>query len=320
MAEDKAKALLILPYFGAFGPWFPLFLHAVGTQHTLDLLLIGDTEPAALPANARFVPTTLEALRSRAETTLGLPLALPEARKLCDLRPAYGRLFAEELRGYDYWAYGDEDVLYGDLDRHLRPLLAEGMDVVTPSETMTTGHLTVLRNREAVNGLALEDPAFAEALRDPALWAYDESSWNRPGAEGSFTASVKRAEAEGRLAVRWGWPHAKRGDIPWPGRSYRYEKGRLIDNEGHEITYYHWGRYKKAGHPFPSPQEAEAGFSFDRFGFWSADGASGRQPFGLVFDRHGLMIYGRDGFSEVALWRMKLWLRERLLGRRRHGR
>jgi hypothetical protein len=47
----RGKALLILPYFGSFGPWFPLYLHSLANQHTLDLLLLSDTEPPPLPPN-----------------------------------------------------------------------------------------------------------------------------------------------------------------------------------------------------------------------------------------------------------------------------
>lgn len=44
----RGQALLLLPYFGTFGPWFPLFLHSVANQHTLDVLLLSDSEPPEL--------------------------------------------------------------------------------------------------------------------------------------------------------------------------------------------------------------------------------------------------------------------------------
>ena len=35
--------------------------------------------------------------------------------KLCDYKPAYGEIFAPELSGYDFWGYGDMDLVFGDL-------------------------------------------------------------------------------------------------------------------------------------------------------------------------------------------------------------
>src|SRR5688500_6743885 len=115
--RQRGKALLILPYFGSFGPWFGLYLHSLARQHTLDLLLLSDSNPPALPVNATRVEMSLEKLRRWATARLGTPVRLHRTRNICDLRPAYGLVFEDFTRGYDYWAYGDEDVLYGDLDR-----------------------------------------------------------------------------------------------------------------------------------------------------------------------------------------------------------
>src|ERR671915_135064 len=128
----RARALLILPYFGSFGPWFPLFLHGFANQHTLDLLLLSDTEPPPLPPNARRVELTFDQLRERASGRLGTSVRLHRIRNICDLKPAYGIVFEDFTRGYDYWAFGDEDVLYGDVDRMLGPHLDGTVDLVVP--------------------------------------------------------------------------------------------------------------------------------------------------------------------------------------------
>ena len=72
----RGKALLILPYFGSFGPWFPLYLHSLAGQHTLDLLLLTDGTPPQLPANARRVDMTFDQFRERANARLGTPVLL----------------------------------------------------------------------------------------------------------------------------------------------------------------------------------------------------------------------------------------------------
>ena len=59
-STGRGRALLILPYSGSFGPWFPLYLHSLANQHTLDLLLLSDTVPPGLPSNVRHVPMTFD--------------------------------------------------------------------------------------------------------------------------------------------------------------------------------------------------------------------------------------------------------------------
>ena len=69
----SARALLVVAYIGKFGPWFPLYLYSLSKQHTLDLLLVGDTKPAHMPRNARHIHMTLSEIRGLAEEKLKTP-------------------------------------------------------------------------------------------------------------------------------------------------------------------------------------------------------------------------------------------------------
>jgi hypothetical protein len=44
--NPSAKVLLIIPYFGAFGPWFPLYLYSLANQHTLTFTIQRSERPA----------------------------------------------------------------------------------------------------------------------------------------------------------------------------------------------------------------------------------------------------------------------------------
>lgn len=270
--KKRGKALLILPYFGAFGPWFPLYLHSLGRQRTLDLLLLSDTEPPELPPNARRVQMTFDQVRELATARLGTPVRLQRTRNICDLKPAYGMVFGEFTEGYDYWAFGDEDVLYGDIDGMLAPHLDGSVDLVIPGtnsarmQGSTQGHLTVLRNRPRTNELAIRDPAYKQVLVSHEHWAYDETSWRYGREISSFTKVVKEAEARGELSIRWGLPSVTHA--PKPGRWYVYDGAALHEDNGKELLYYHWGRMRHHKIPWPGPAEARTGFAFDRYGFY----------------------------------------------------
>jgi hypothetical protein len=269
------KALLILPYFGSFGPWFPLYLHTLANQQTLDLLLLSDAEPPDLPPQARRVEMTLDQLRERATARLGTPVRLRRTRNICDLKPAFGMIFEEFTHGYEYWAFGDEDVLYGDVDGMLGPHLDGTTDLVIPAtnsarmQGSTQGHLTVLRNDRRTNELAASDPAYAQVLASDEHWAYDETSWRYGGEISSFTKIVKQAEARGELSIRWGIPSITH--VPRRGRWYVYDGRGIHEDNGREILYYHWGKMRHRQVQWPTPAEGKHGFAFDRYGFYEAE-------------------------------------------------
>ena len=274
MTRAKGRALLIIPYFGTFGPWFPIYLRSLANQNTLDLLLITDADLTYLPKNVRVLKSTLPELQAMAEEKFGTKVSLPTARYLCDLKPAYGRLFDEYLDGYEYWAFGDEDVIYGDLDHILMPLLDGRTDVLTADRKGTLGHLTVLRNTEKLRKLVFEDEEYLRVLASDDFWAYDEWSWTRTIENpSSFTRTVKTAERRGEISVSWE-AYKIRGDVPWPGEGMRYDGKSICSLDGDELAYFHWGRAKnkylkyRRLFRFPTVQEAEGGFVYDRFGFY----------------------------------------------------
>lgn len=266
---QRGKALLILPYFGSFGPWFPLYLHSLANQHTLDLLLLSDAEPPALPANARRVEMTFDQLRELAITRLATSVRLERTRNICDLKPAYGMVFEEFTQGYEYWAFGDEDVLYGDVDRMLAPHLDGTADLVVPGTNGNSGHLTLVKNAPRTNELAMSDPAYKDVLVSREHWAYDETSWRCGTESSSFHKIVTEAEARGEVSIRRGLPRVV--NVPGPGRWYVYDGRNLHEDNGREILYYHWGRMRHRKVQWPDAEEARNGFAFDRYGFYDSE-------------------------------------------------
>jgi hypothetical protein len=262
----RGKAVLILPYFGTFGPWVPLYLHSLANQQTLDLLLLADTKPPELPHNVRWVEMTFDQLRALAIEKLGTPVRLHRIRNLCDVRPAYGLVFAEFIDGYDYWGFGDEDVLYGDLDAMLAPHLDGTADLVVPGVTGKSGHLTLVKNAPRTNELAMKDPAYKDVLVSHEHWAYDETSWRWGTDISSFHKIVTEAESRGELSIRRGLPRVV--NVPRRGRSYVYDGRKLREDTGNELLYYHWGRMRHLDVRWPSADEARRGFAFDRYGFY----------------------------------------------------
>ena len=120
-------------------PSWPHWLESAGRNAAItDFLLFhepgraprtsaGSTHP--LPANVRLVEVT--SLQRLYRERLGVNVSL-SAAKVKDLKPTAGHVFEEHLPPwkYSHWAFGDVDVVYGDLARFLTPDLLR-RDIVT---------------------------------------------------------------------------------------------------------------------------------------------------------------------------------------------
>lgn len=129
-----------------------------------------------LPSNIRIVKSTPDDFFNNAERLLNIKIA-PEARipyKICDYRPVFAELFSDYLKGYKYWAYGDIDIIYGNLERYLKYPLANNCDVISFREEWLSGAFTVVKNTPLLNKLYLQSPDYISILNINKCVAFDE--------------------------------------------------------------------------------------------------------------------------------------------------
>lgn len=69
-----------------------------------------------------------------------------------DARPAFGEAFQKQFKGYEWWGWSDLDIVMGDLDNLLPPLLDGDHDVLTFIDGYLSG-LAFLRNNETTRTL-----------------------------------------------------------------------------------------------------------------------------------------------------------------------
>ncbi len=226
---------MISAYLGRLPPWFGVYARSVARNPSIDFLYLCDDRPPALHPNMRWIPTSLDDIRSRIRTTLGLEADALTPYKLCDLRPMFGVLFAEHIEPYGYWAHADIDVIFGDLRRHI---LDEGAsadyDVISSHPTRLNGPLTFWRNRADVNSLFLRNESYREAATSARSMTFDEQG---------MSATVREHAATIRTLYRPSHRHdASRGLWYW-------ENGRVVESFSKEETgYFHFRTWKDRMH------------------------------------------------------------------------
>lgn len=143
------KLVLISCYIGEFPPYFKLFLESCKWNPLIDWLIFSDFPPPnkmQLSENVMIKDITLARIRELAFKRIGKWINLDRPYKLCDFKPAYGVLFSEYISGYDYWGHCDIDVIWGQLQNRIMPLLDKGFD-----RYFKYGHLSIYKNSAFVN-------------------------------------------------------------------------------------------------------------------------------------------------------------------------
>lgn len=69
------------------------------------------------PQNVKIIYKTLEEIKASAFQKLGFKVNIDYPYKLCDFKPAYGFLFPEIIKDYDFWTQSDLDIIVSWLEK-----------------------------------------------------------------------------------------------------------------------------------------------------------------------------------------------------------
>ncbi len=177
MPSAGHSAALIAVQLGRLPRTVDFFLRSAGRNPAFEFHVLTD-DPAAgdhdWPANVHHVPIHVRDLDARTAAVLGFPVPLDDPRKLCDLRPLFGLLFADLVGDREFWGFVDLDVIWGDLARYLTDDVLADHDLISADPRRICGPCTLVRNDELGREMGLAIPDLEVLLRSPAHHALDE--------------------------------------------------------------------------------------------------------------------------------------------------
>lgn len=138
------RIVIIFPYFGILPPQYKMWRASALCNSSIDFMFFTDAnvEPAM---NIIVHKITFNEFQQMVQKVFDFPIALDRPYKLCEFKQAYGHILADYLKGYDYWGFGDLDLVYGDI----RSFITD--DVLKHKFLLGWGHLTLLRNNTDAN-------------------------------------------------------------------------------------------------------------------------------------------------------------------------
>jgi hypothetical protein len=160
------KKVMLCPWFGPLPEWMPLYQENVrrSIDNSYEFLIFTD----------------LEQFKERVRETLGIRCPIePGTGKIHDYRAAFGVIFAEEIKGYDFWGHTDFDCVYGRVERWLTDEVLDGLDIWSNHWSYICGPWTLYRNTDAVNKLFLKHLLWRGILEDPQISGWVETEFTR---------------------------------------------------------------------------------------------------------------------------------------------
>jgi hypothetical protein len=142
------SVLIIIDYFGTeFPEWIDLFFESCRWNPTIDWLIHADCETNAdIPKNVTIRQIEWGDYMRLVSVKLGINFQPSSSYKICDIRPALGIIWDKDVEGYDFFGYGDVDVIYGNIRYFFNDEILENHNVFSTHEWGISGHLCLMRN------------------------------------------------------------------------------------------------------------------------------------------------------------------------------
>lgn len=137
--------VLIFPYFGkAFPAQFNIWWKSALENPTIDFMIFTDINIES-EKNIHVIKMSFECFREKMQSVFDFAISLDRPYKLCEYKQTYGYVLQEYIKEFDFWGFGDMDLVYGDI----RAFITD--EVLSHKFILGWGHLTLLHNDEDTN-------------------------------------------------------------------------------------------------------------------------------------------------------------------------
>ena len=136
--------VIIFPYFGTLPVQYKMWRASALANTTIDFLFFTDSD-IEQAQNIFVHKMQFYEFQRIVQKAFDFPIILDRPYKLCEYKQSYGYILQDYIKGYDFWGFGDLDLVYGDL----RFFFTE--DVLSRKFLLGWGHLTLLHNDEDTN-------------------------------------------------------------------------------------------------------------------------------------------------------------------------
>lgn len=260
----KYKVAQIIPYFGKWPEWIDLYFYSCSQNPNVDFLFYTDCPIPIQPyPNTKFYSISFSQYCKLVGERLGIDYSICSPYKLTDLKPFIGYVHQEKLNNYDFWGFGDLDLVYGDLSMVINDQTLTRYELLTTHNYHIAGHFTICKNTEYWRTLCFKIKDWQKRLVDAKHYALDENEWSH--LVNPFIRYIHRIHRRvfkplgihyftildllNPLLVKkclfkefWTSPHAGAENTDW---TYDIKEQKIVDPKGRSLPYLHFLFFKK---------------------------------------------------------------------------
>ena len=145
----KNRIAFIVPYFGNFNNYFPIWLHSCKYNSGIDWLLFTDNKTKYnYPKNVKIIYTTFQETHKKFQENFDFNIVLKHPYALCEFKVAFGEVYREYVEDYDFWGHCDIDLIWGNIRQFITDEILDSYNKIS-----WRGHLTLYRNNKYINSL-----------------------------------------------------------------------------------------------------------------------------------------------------------------------
>lgn len=200
------KKVFLQTQFGTPHEWTEQYIHQFKRLQPygwyLKVFTPNTDEPVIVHENVEIIQMSIEQFDQLMAQRCGIEPAgnhLDEkgrpAKFVSDYYPAYGHIFADYIKGFDYWFHSNWDMVYGRLDHFLPDSVLQQCDIWSDDYETINGIFCGYRNNEYVSNLFRQVPEWQRMFREHELFGFDEIH---------FTMAVRQLSQENK--VQFGFP------------------------------------------------------------------------------------------------------------------
>jgi hypothetical protein len=172
--------VILIPYFGQWPFWINIFIASCKANPTIHWRIYTDCGGVSdCPDNVQLIAMSFAEYCQLTANKLGITFHPENAYKLCDIKPALGLIHEEDIQNYDFWAFGDIDMVYGNLRSYFTEERLARKDLIATHARRISGHLCLLRNTDDMRHAFKKVTNWQALLMKSNHVAFDEKPFSK---------------------------------------------------------------------------------------------------------------------------------------------